>query len=91
MSPIEPLIDAIVAACFLFGAVFYLMVAYGERRGMAWRFLGTAAAIWFVILFFKLINNMAEFPWVYGSVRAAVALTLGIYLLGIILLARDLK
>jgi hypothetical protein len=91
LSPIEPLIDAVVAVCFLSGAVFYLMVAYVERRGMAWRFLGTAGAIWFVILFLKLINNMAEFPWVYGTVRAAVALTLGLYLLGIIILARSLQ
>jgi len=67
------------------------MVAYGERRGMAWRFLGTAGAMWFVILFLKLINNMAEFPWVYGTVRAAVALTLGLYLLGIFFLARSLE
>ena len=90
MSSIEPIIDALVDACFLFGAIFYLAVAYGERRGMAWRFLGTSGAIWFVILFLKLISNMAGFTWIYGTVRAAVALTLGLYLLGIIILARSL-
>lgn len=91
MSTISMLIDAAVAACFLFGAVFYLMVAYGRRQGIAWRILGTAGAIWFLILFLKLISNLGELIWVAGTVRAAIALTLGIYLLGLIVLARTLK
>jgi len=91
MESIEPLMDSLVAACFLIGAVFYLMVAYGEKRGLAWRLLGTAGSIWFLVLFLKLVGNMAELPWVYGTVRSAIALTLGIYLCGLILLTRTLK
>lgn len=91
MISIEPLIDAVTASCFLFGAIFYLMVAYGARQGLAWKLLGTAGAIWFIILFFKLISNMTELPWVAGTVRSAIALTLGLYLCGLIALARVLK
>ena len=91
MVAIEPLLDTIVAACFLFGAVFYMMVAYGEKRGLAWRLLGTAGALWFLILFFKLISNMANLPWVYGTVRAGIAFALLIYLCGLVALARSLK
>ena len=91
MTTIEPIIDAIVASCFLFGGVFYLMVAYGERRGIAWRLLGTAGAMWFVLLFFKLISNMANLPWIGGTVRAGIALAMAIYLCGLIALARTLK
>ncbi|MEM2942385.1 MAG: hypothetical protein QXT81_03070 [Candidatus Bathyarchaeia archaeon] len=91
MTTIEPIMDAIVASCFLFGAVFYLMVAYGQRRGVAWRLLGTAGAVWFVILFFKLISNMAKLPWIGGTVRAGIALAMGIYVWGLVELARTLK
>jgi hypothetical protein len=91
MDPVEPLIDAVVASCFLFGSIFYMMVAYGERRGLAWRLLGTAGALWFLILLFKLISNMANLPWLAGTVRSAIALTLAIYLWGIIVLAETLK
>jgi len=91
MTTIEPIIDAVVAACFLFGAVFYLMVAYGEKRGVAWRLLGTAGTMWFVILFFKLISNMSNLAWVGGTVRVGIALAMGIYLCGLIALARTLK
>jgi hypothetical protein len=38
-----------------------------------------------------LISNMGEMIWIAGTVRAAIALTLGIYLLGLIVLARTLK
>ncbi|MBS7622785.1 hypothetical protein KEJ39_03815 [Candidatus Bathyarchaeota archaeon] len=91
MMTIEPIIDAIVASCFLFGTAFYLMVAYGERRGLALRLLSTAGALWFVILFFKLISNMAELPWVAGTVHAGIALAMGIYIWGLLELARTLK
>ncbi|MGQ9543891.1 MAG: hypothetical protein ACUVTM_07430 [Candidatus Bathyarchaeia archaeon] len=91
MDPVEPIIDAAVAACFLFGSAFYMMVAYGERKGLAWRLLGTAGILWFLILMFKLIGNMANLPWLAGTVRSAIALTLAIYLWGIIVLAGKLS
>ncbi|MBS7650927.1 MAG: hypothetical protein QXI59_07105 [Candidatus Bathyarchaeia archaeon] len=91
MEPIEPLIDAVVASCFLFGSIFYMMVAYGEKRGLAWRLLGTAGTMWFLIILFKLIGNMANLPWLAGTARSAIALTLTIYLWGIIVLAGTLK
>jgi hypothetical protein len=91
MAAIEPLIDALVAACFLFGAVFYLMVAYCERRGLAWKLFGITGTVWFAIIFVKLVSNMAGWSWQYGTVRSAIALSLGIYLCGLIALARMLK
>jgi len=92
MPTIEPLIDSAAAVCFLFAAAFYLMVAYGQKQaGTVWKLFGVTAAIWFVILYLKLISNMAEWPWIYGLVRSAIALSLGLYLCGLIALARMLK
>ncbi|MBS7622416.1 hypothetical protein KEJ39_01915 [Candidatus Bathyarchaeota archaeon] len=88
----EPLIDALAAVVFLFAATFYLMVAYVERRGgAAWKIFGLTATIWFAVIYVKLIANMTEWPWMYGLVRSAVALSLGLYLCGLIALARMLR
>jgi len=92
MVSVEPLIDSLAAVVFLFAATFYLMVAYGERRGgAAWKIFGLTGAIWFAIIYLKLISNMAGWTWTYGLVRSAVALSLGLYLCGLIVLARMLK
>lgn len=91
MISIEPFIDAIVASCFLFGAAFYLMVAYSERGGLAWKLFGATGTIWFSILFIKLVSNMAGWPWITGIVRSVIALSLGLYLCGLFILARMLR
>ncbi|MBS7626267.1 hypothetical protein KEJ51_04400 [Candidatus Bathyarchaeota archaeon] len=92
MVTVEPIIDALAAACFLFGAIFYLMVAYGERRGgLAWRLFGFTGAVWFTVMYLKLISNMAGWPWTYGMVRSTISLSLIIYLLGLAALAKMLR
>ncbi|MGQ9544023.1 MAG: hypothetical protein ACUVTM_08120 [Candidatus Bathyarchaeia archaeon] len=92
MVTVEPLIDSLAAACFLFGAVFYLMVAYGERRGgAAWRLFGLTSAVWFTVMYIKLISNMAGWTWAYGAVRSTIVLSLILYLLGLAALARMLR
>jgi hypothetical protein len=91
MNLIEPIIDAVVASCFLFAAIFYLMVGYGERQGVVWKIFGCTGAIWFGILFVKLISNIAGWNWLYGIVRSTIAISLLIYLYGLVLLARMMK
>jgi hypothetical protein len=86
------ILDSLVAVCFLFGAAFYLMVAYGVRRGgMAWRIFGVTGAIWFAIIYIKLIADIAELTWIAGTARAVIALSLVLYVYGLITLARMLK
>jgi hypothetical protein len=86
------ILDSLVAACFLFGAAFYLMVAYGVRRGgMAWKIFGATGAIWFTIVYVKLIADMAGLAWIVGTARAIIALSLALFVYGLIALARMLK
>jgi hypothetical protein len=91
MISIEPLIDAIIASCFLFAATFYIMVAYSERGSLAWKLFGASGAIWFSILFIKLVSNMSGWPWITGIVRSVIAVSLVIYLCGLFMLARMLR
>jgi hypothetical protein len=86
------ILDAIVASCFLVGATFYLMVAYSDReRRSVWTILGTTGMIWFLVTFIKLIANMTGAVWVAGTVRGIVGLSLALYMVGLITLARKLR
>jgi len=86
------ILDSLVAACFLFGAAFYLIVAYGVRRGgMAWKIFGATGAIWFAIVYVKLIADAAGSAWIAGTARAIIALSLALFVCGLIALARMLK
>jgi hypothetical protein len=86
------LLDSVAAGFFLLGAVFFLMVAYSERRaGTPWLIFGATGTIWFVIMFIKLISNMLGSEWPIGTVRATVGISLFLYMLGMRSLAKTFR
>jgi len=85
-------LDSLIAACFLVGTTFYLMVAYSERRaGIVWKLFAASGTMWFLAIFLKVMANMSYYPWTLGTARAIMGLTLGVYMFGLAVLSRYLK